>query len=217
MIKSSHRLQHTVSTAYTRYCIIPRSTVFPLPASLLADHVCTQFSKFPQLRVNPWIESQLLSRLPPELPPPDWPPPDWPPPSGPSISLNHGLQVHLQTHSITASKCIYKLARLQPPSASPNSLDQSHQVHLQTCSITPSKYIYNERRQVFWDTRVTEVDRVTGSIYPADPTVDRHHLISISSYHTMKIHTLCFPTFGHTRTVREISWHHPTAWILNAG
>jgi len=45
---------------------------------------------------------------------------------------------------------------------------------------------------------------VTGSIYSADPGVDRHHLISISSYHTMKIHTLSFPTFGLTRSVRDI-------------
>jgi len=44
---------------------------------------------------------------------------------------------------------------------------------------------------------------VTGSIYPADPGVDRHHLISISSYHTMKIPTLSFPTFGLTRSVRD--------------
>jgi len=35
-----------------------------------------------------------------------------------------------------------------------------------------------------------EVDRVTGSIYSADPGVDRYHLISISSYHTMKIHCM---------------------------
>jgi hypothetical protein len=57
---------------------------------------------------------------------------------------------------------------------------------------------------VYRDTRVTEVKRVTGSIYSADPRVDRHHLISISSYHTMKIHTLSFPTFGLTRSVRDI-------------
>jgi len=35
------------------------------------------------------------------------------------------------------------------------------------------------------------------------PGVDRHHLISISPYHTMKIHTLSFPTFGLTRSVRD--------------
>jgi len=50
---------------------------------------------------------------------------------------------------------------------------------------------------------VTEVDRVMGSIYSADPGIDRHHPISISSYHTMKIHTLSFPTFGLTRSVQD--------------
>jgi len=50
---------------------------------------------------------------------------------------------------------------------------------------------------------VTEVDRVTGSIYSADPGVYIHHLISISFYHTMKIHTLSFPTVGLTRSFRD--------------
>jgi len=77
-------------------------------------------------------------------------------------------------------------------------------VHLKTRSITASKYIFIERWRVYGDTGVTEVERVTGSIYLADPRVDRHHLISISSYHTMKIHTLSFPTFGLTRSVRDI-------------
>jgi hypothetical protein len=111
-------------------------------------------------------------------------------------SLDHGLQVQLQTRSITASKCITKLARLRLPS----SHDHGLQVHLQTRSI---KYIFKERRRVYGDTGVTEVDRVTGSIYSADPGVDRHHLISISSYHTMKIHTQSFPTFGLTRSARD--------------
>ena len=47
------------------------------------------------------------------------------------------------------------------------------------------------------------MDRVTGSVYLADPGVDRHHLISIFSYHTLKIHTLSFPTFGLTGSVRD--------------
>jgi len=134
-------------------------------------------------------------------------------------SLDLGLQVHLQTRSITASKCISKLARLRPAS----SHDHGLQVHLQTHSIPASKcisefirslspsasqtrsikYIFKEQRWLYGDTGVTEVDRVTGSIYSADPGVDRHHLISISSYHTMKIHTLSFPTFGITRSVRD--------------
>ena len=46
---------------------------------------------------------------------------------------------------------------------------------------------------MYGDAGVLEVDRVAGSLYSADPRVDRHHLISISSYHTMKIHTSIFP------------------------
>jgi len=148
-------------------------------------------------------------------------------------SLDLGLQVHLQTRSITASKCITELTRPRPPSASPNSIDHGLQVHPRSItasncifwfhsisaskcisefirSPSPSasqtrsiKYIFKERRRLYGDTGVTEVDRVTGSIYSADPGVDRHHLISISSYHTMKIHTLSFPTFGLTRSVRD--------------
>ena len=56
---------------------------------------------------------------------------------------------------------------------------------------------------MYGGTGVTEVHRVTGSIYSADPGVDRHHPISISSYHTMKIHTLSLPTFGLTHSVQD--------------
>jgi len=120
------------------------------------------------------------------------------PPSASPNSLDDGLQ----SRSITASKCISKLARSQPPSVSLNSHHYGLHVHLQTRSITASKYIFKERRQVYRDTGVTEVERVTGSIYSADPGVDRH-LISILSYHTMKIHYLSQP-FGLTRSVRDI-------------
>jgi len=56
---------------------------------------------------------------------------------------------------------------------------------------------------MYWHRGLTEVDYMMGSIYSADPSVDRHHLISISSYHSMKMHTLCFPTFGRTRSARD--------------
>jgi len=69
-----------------------------------------------------------------------------------------------------------KFTRLQPPSVSPDSHDYDLQVNLQTRSITTSKYIFKEQRRVYGDTEVTEVERVTGSIYSADPGVDRHHL-----------------------------------------
>ena len=51
--------------------------------------------------------------------------------------------MHVQTCSITASKCITKLARLRPPSASQNSLNHRLQVYLQSCCITASMSIPN--------------------------------------------------------------------------
>jgi len=121
------------------------------------------------------------------------------PPSVSPSSLDYGLQVC----TITASMCISKLARSQSPSVSLNSHDYGLQVNLQTRSITASKYIIKDRRQDYGDTVVPKVERVTGSIYSADRGVDRHHLISISTNQTMKIHTLSFPTFGLTRSVRD--------------
>ena len=134
---SIHRVQHTLSTAYTEYCIHrvrhhPKIDCLPASLSSRGRPCCTPLSTFPQLRVNQWIESQLLSRLPPKLPPPDWPPPSTPP-----ISLDHGLQVRLQPCSITASKCISKLTQLRPPSLH----DYGLQVHLQTRMITTSKCV----------------------------------------------------------------------------
>jgi len=140
---SIHRVQHSLSTAYTAYCIISRSTVSrSQPVSSVGRPCCTQFSTFAQLWVNQWIESPLPSRLRSRRASlPNLPPTDWPPPSTPPISLDHGLQVHLQTRSITASKCISKPARSRPPSASPNSLDHGFQLHLQTRSIAACKCI----------------------------------------------------------------------------
>ena len=62
------------------------------------------------------------------------------PPSTHPNSLDYGLQVHLQTRSIAASKCISKLTQSLPPSASRNSLNRGLQVHLQTRLITASKF-----------------------------------------------------------------------------
>jgi len=153
----------TVNSENSIHCILhyPRIDCLHLPGSLsfLGRPCCIQFSIFPQLRVNQWIESPLLSRLPPELPPPDRPPPNTPP-----ISLHQGLQVHLQTRSITASKCISKLARLWPTISlehvlyvrtimalkciykvtwlqPPSSHNHGLQVHLQTRLITACKCV----------------------------------------------------------------------------
>jgi len=61
--------------------------------------------------------------------------------------------------------------------------------------------------------------RVTGSIYSADPGVDRHHLISILSYDTMKVQTLFFPTFGLTHSVRNFvdvrNCVDPQCWVVS--
>ena len=111
--------------------------------------------------------------------------------SRPLSSHDHDLQLHLQTRSILASMCISEFTRSQ------------FQVYLQTRPITASKYIVNVRRWVYRDTLVMEADRVMRSIYLVDPGVDRHHLISICSDHRMIIHGLSFPTFGHTRSVRD--------------
>jgi len=54
-------------------------------------------------------------------------------------SLDLGVQVHLQTCSITASKCISEFTRSRPPSASPNSLDHGLQMQLWFNSISASK------------------------------------------------------------------------------
>jgi len=70
-----------------------------------------------------------------------WPLPDRPPPTIPPITLDHSLQVHLQTHLITASKCISKLVRSQPPSSSTKSLDHVLQVHLGLHLISASQCI----------------------------------------------------------------------------
>jgi len=59
------------------------------------------------------------------------------PPSASPNSLDHSLQVHLQTRSITATKCISKLPWLRPPS----SHDHGLQVHLWVHSILVSKFI----------------------------------------------------------------------------
>jgi len=63
------------------------------------------------------------------------------PPSASPYLLYYSLQVHLQTRSITASKCIFKFALSQPPCVSPNSLNYSLQVHIHTRSITASECI----------------------------------------------------------------------------
>jgi hypothetical protein len=103
------------------------------------------------------------------------------PPSESLSSLDLGIQVHLQTRSIRASEWISEFTRSWPPMVSLSSLDLGLQVHVSARSITASKYIVIERRRVYGDTGVTEVDCATGSSFLGVPRVDKHHLILISS------------------------------------
>jgi len=145
------RVQHTLSTAYPDFCIHhvmhhPNTNCLPLPASFssLGRPCCTQFSIFPWLQVNHWFESQFLWPLPPKLPPPDWPPPNTA-----QISPDHGLQVHVQTCSITILECISKFTRSRHLSVSPHLHNYglevrpitAFQVHLQTSLIAASECI----------------------------------------------------------------------------
>jgi len=149
---SIHQVMHTPRTASSQDQLSPAASQL----SSLGGPYCTQLSTSPRLRVNQSIESQLPSHLPPDLPPPNRLPPSTPP-----ISIDHGLQVYLQTRRITAfkyarswtpsayvqtrsiaaSKCISYLARPRPENASPNSLDHGLKVHLQTRLIMASKCI----------------------------------------------------------------------------
>jgi len=110
----------------------PKIDSFPLPASFSSlGGCCTRLSTLPQLQINQWIESQLPLRLPPNPLPPSTPP----------ILVNHSLQVHLQTRSVTVSECISKFTPSRSRSASPKSLDHGLPVDLQTLLITASKCI----------------------------------------------------------------------------
>jgi hypothetical protein len=131
----------------------------------------------------------------------------WPSSACPQL-LEHSLPAHLWVHSISVSNSISNLTWSRPPSASLNLLDYS----LQDCLITASCCIFKMRRWVYRDTGVTEVEWVMGSIYLADPRVDRHHLISISSY----LITQWKYTLYHSKLLFLLAlssiW-----WILHAG
>jgi hypothetical protein len=100
-------------------------------------------------------------------------------------------------------KGISKLARLQPASASMSAIDHGPQVCPEHHLIMSSMYIFKGQWQAYSGTAVHEVERLTGSIHSADTVVDRYHLISISSFHKMKIYAVSFATFGPTRATKD--------------
>ena len=142
IIISYHRVQHTPSTASSQDRQSPAPSQF-----LISQRMMYSILYIRTIPSEQWIQSQLLSCLPPELPPPDRPPPCTPP-----ISLDHGLHVHISKLTPIQSpsgspnsleyglhKCISKLARSLSRSASLCSLDHGLQVYLQIRSITVSK------------------------------------------------------------------------------
>ena len=73
--------------------------------------------------------------------------------------------MHLQTHSITASKCIAKLAPIRPPS----SHDHDLQVHLQTRSITASKLVQSWPPSAYLQTRLITASNCISNLTQSRP------------------------------------------------
>jgi len=82
-----------------------------------------------------------------------------------------------------------------------------------------SNYIIKEQLRVNGNTMAMEVDRVLGSIYLPDSGVHRHHLIFISSYHIMNIHTLSFWTIDLTCSLQSLvdppNCMDPQCWVAS--
>jgi len=158
MIMSWHRVQHTPSTASTEDCLsslhfheyeltskcsftFRRTSLHDRPPSAcypweVKGNVTLSHSHGCKL-TNWWIESQHRARRPSTASKYSSNLTSSRPPSASPNSVDHSLQVHLQTVSITATKCISKLARLRPPS----SHDHGLQMHLWVHSILASKCI----------------------------------------------------------------------------
>jgi len=152
---SIHRVQHTPSTASTEDCLsslhshdyeltpecsfsFRRTSLHDRPPSAsspweLKGKVTLSHSHGCEL-TNWWIESHHPVRRPSTASKYSSNLARSRPSSASPNSLDHGIQVHLHTPSITASKCISKLARLRPTSSHEHDL----QVHLQSRSITAS-------------------------------------------------------------------------------
>jgi len=184
---SIHWVQHTQSTAYTEYYIHrilhqPMMDQLPLPASLssLGRPCCTQFSTFAQLRVDHWIESQLLSRLAPSWITASRMNSSWYasnltrswPPSASSNWFDHRLQVYLQSCTITATT----FPQSPPSSVSPNSLDHGLQVHLQTGAVTAFKCISNLVQLRHWSPHDHRLEGILKFIYFRPPKISPNSL-----------------------------------------
>jgi len=157
MIMSWHRVQHTPSAASSQDCLSSlHSHDYQLTPECSFSFRRTSLHDRPPLSSSPWelkgkvtlshshrceltnwwIESHHPVRRPSTASKYSSNLARSRPPSPSPNSLEHGLQVYLQTRSITACK----FARAWPPSASPHSLDHDLGVYLQTRLITACKF-----------------------------------------------------------------------------
>ena len=124
-----------VNTECSIHWVMHHPKISPAPSKSLTSHlsadlvVCNSPYSHNYKLMN-WLSLSCMLRLAPYLPPPDRLPPVQQSPSTPPISVRHGLQVQLQTCSISASMSMSKLAPSWPSSTSPMSLDHSLYVHL---------------------------------------------------------------------------------------
>jgi len=90
-------------------------------------------------------------------------------------SLNHDLEMHLQTRSIMASKIISKPTRSQPPSVSPNSPDYGLQVSMIMASKCISPNSLNHDLEMHLQTRSIAASKFTRAWLPsASPIMFDH-------------------------------------------
>jgi len=211
VIMSWHRVQHTPSTASTQDCLsslhshdyeLTPQCSFSFRRTSLYDRLpsasspCELKSKVTLSHshgcklTNWWIEFHYPVRRPSTASKYTSNLARSRPPSASPNSLDHGHQVYLQTHSITACK----FAQAWPPSASPISLDYSLQVHLQTPLITASKFTrslpprvspntLDYRLQVHLETRSITACKFTRSLPPSVSrnTLDYHLQVHLQS------------------------------------
>jgi len=125
IIRSYHRLQHSPSTVYTAYCIIPNTTVCHSQRvlQLFVDHVVLNTLHSQNYEsTNEWSLICCHASLP-----------------NYRLQIDHHQRL-LESSSIRVSQWISKFAQSWPPSASPITLNHCHKVYLQTCSIKASKF-----------------------------------------------------------------------------
>jgi len=165
-----HRIQHSPNTASTWDCLLSlhshdfkltpecsysfRHTSLPVDRHqpvlhksfkgkvTSSDSHCFELTK-------QWIKSQHLAHLPstasrsPNSKYSSSLARSWPATSTSPNSVNHSLPVHLQTRSITASKCISEFTQSCSRIASPNSLDHGLGVYFWVHSIIIFRHTLN--------------------------------------------------------------------------